>query len=243
MGAAAGARRLVVQRRVRSLVIVLFVPFVQLLSRFTHAPELDSTQYLVAHRPVEALYLPVLRRLPRTRKLERYSPLFAPLLHIPTPKIRPVVALYHIRLAVQTYQPVQRLRNIVAAEASRYLAAQAFTTVVVYHVQYPIAPPVLQYIVHKVHAPSFVYLFRLSAFYSVETAFLATASFAYLQMFLTVDSQKLLVVKIFAESANVVEQQPIAPAVVFPGKFFYAFAQRLGATLFAVCKRASRYSD
>lgn len=101
MGAAAGARRLVVQRRVRSLVIVLFAPFVQLLSRFTHAPELDSTQYLVAHRPV--------------------------------------VALYHIRLAVQTYQPVQRLRNIVAAEASRHLATQAFTTVVVYHVQYPIA--------------------------------------------------------------------------------------------------------
>ena len=78
MGAAATAWRFVVQRRVRSLVIVLFAPFLQLI---THALELDSTQYLVAHRPVEAFYLPVLRRLPRTRKLERYSMLFAPLLH------------------------------------------------------------------------------------------------------------------------------------------------------------------
>ena len=243
MGAAAGARRFVVQRRVRSPVIVLFAPFVQLLAHLTHALELDPTQYLVAHRSVEAFYLPVLRRLPRTRKLERYSPLFAPLLHIPTPKFRPVVALYRLRSAVQTYQPVQRLRNIVAAETSRYLAAQAFTTVVVYHVQYPIAPLVLQNVVHKVHTPSLVYMFRFSAFYSVETAFLATASFAYLQMFLSVDSQKLLVVHIFTESADVVEQQPITPAVVFPGEFFYAFAQCLGATLFAVCKRASRYSD
>lgn len=58
---------------------------------------------------------------------------------------------------------------------------------------------VLQYVVHKVHAPSFVYLFRLSAFYSVESAFLATASFADLKMLLTVDSQKLLVVDIFTE--------------------------------------------
>ena len=78
MGAAATAWRFVVQRRVRSLVIVLFAPFLQLI---THALELDSTQYLVAHRPVEAFYLPVLRRLPWTRKLERYSPCFAPLLH------------------------------------------------------------------------------------------------------------------------------------------------------------------
>ena len=46
-----------------------------------HALKLDSTQYLVAHRPIEAFYLLVLRRLPRTRKLERYSPCFAPLLH------------------------------------------------------------------------------------------------------------------------------------------------------------------
>ena len=134
MGAAAGARQLVVQRRVRSLVIVLFAPFVQLLSRFTHAPELDSTQYLVAHRLV--------------------------------------LALYRLQPAVQTYQPVQYLRKIVAAEASRHLAAQTFTTVIVYHVKYPITPLVLQYVVHKVHAPSFVYLFRLSAFYSVESAFM-----------------------------------------------------------------------
>ena len=205
MGAAAGARRLVVQRRVRPLVIVLFAPFLQLIACLTHALKLDSTQYLVAHRPV--------------------------------------VAFYRLRLAVQTYQPVQRLRNVVASEASRHLATQAFTTVVVYYVQYPITPLVLQYVVHKVHAPSFVYLFRLSAFYSVESAFLATASFAVLKMLLTVDSQKLLVVDIFTESAQVVEQQPITPAVVFPGEFFYAFAQCLGATLFAVCKRASRYSD
>ena len=80
-GAAAGARRLVVQRRVRSLVIVLFAPFLQLIACLAHAIELDSTQYLVAHRPVEAFYLPVLCRLPRTRKLERYSTLFALLLH------------------------------------------------------------------------------------------------------------------------------------------------------------------
>ena len=139
MGAAETAWRFVVQRRVRSLVIVLFAPFVQLIARLTHALELDSTQYLVAHRPVEAFYLPVLRRLPRTRELERYSPRFAPLLHIPTPKFRSVVALYRLRLAVQKYQPVQRLRNVVASEASRHLATQAFTTVVVYHVQYPIA--------------------------------------------------------------------------------------------------------
>ena len=78
MGAAATAWRFVVQRRVRSLVIVLFAPFLQILA---HALELDSTQYLVAHRPIEAFYLPVLRRLPWTRKLERYSPCFAPLLH------------------------------------------------------------------------------------------------------------------------------------------------------------------
>ena len=81
MGAAATAWRFVVQRRVRSLVIVLFAPFVQLLARLTHTLKLDSTQYLVAHRPVEAFYLPVLRRLPWTRKLERYSMLFVPLLH------------------------------------------------------------------------------------------------------------------------------------------------------------------
>ena len=81
MGAAATAWRFVVQRRVRSLVIVLFAPFFQILARLAHALELDSTQYLVAHRPVEAFYLPVLRRLPWTRKLERYSPCFAPLLH------------------------------------------------------------------------------------------------------------------------------------------------------------------
>ena len=243
MGVAATAWRFVVQRRVRSLVIVLFAPFSQLLARLTHALELDSTQYLVAHRPVEAFYLPVLRRLPRTRKLERYSTLFAPLLHVPTPKFRSVVALYRLRLAVSIYQPVQRLRNVVAAKASRHLATQAFTTVVVYYVQYPIAPPVLQNVVHKVHAPSFVYFFRLSAFCSVETAFLTTASFAYLQMFLTVDSQKLLVVDIFTESAQVVEQQPITPAIVLPGKLFYLLAQCLGATLFAVCKRASRYPD
>lgn len=80
-GAAATAWRFVVQRRVRSLVIVLFAPFFQLLARLAHALELDSTQYLVAHRPVEAFYLPVLRRLPWTRRLERYSPCFAPLLH------------------------------------------------------------------------------------------------------------------------------------------------------------------
>ncbi len=78
MGAAATAWRFVVQRRVRSLVIVLFAPFLQILA---HALELDSTQYLVAHRPIEAFYLPVLRRLPWTRKLERYSMLFVPLLH------------------------------------------------------------------------------------------------------------------------------------------------------------------
>ena len=78
MGAAAGAWRFVVQRRVWSLVIVLFAPFVQLFACLAHALELDSTQYLVAHRPIEALYLPVLRRLPRTRKLERYPTLFAP---------------------------------------------------------------------------------------------------------------------------------------------------------------------
>lgn len=101
MGAAAGARRFVVQRRVRPLVIVLFAPFVQLIACLTHALKLDSTQYLVAHRSV--------------------------------------VALYRLRLAVQTYQPVQRLRNVIASEASRHLATQAFTTVVVYHVQYPIA--------------------------------------------------------------------------------------------------------
>ncbi len=81
MGAAETAWRFVVQRRVRSLVIVLFAPFLQILARLTHTLELDSTQYLVAHRPVEAFYLPVLRRLPWTRKLERYSPCFAPLLH------------------------------------------------------------------------------------------------------------------------------------------------------------------
>ena len=73
MGAAATARRFVVQRRVRSLVIVLFAPFFQLLARLTHALELDSTQYLVAHRTVEAFYLPVLRRLPRTRKAMIYA--------------------------------------------------------------------------------------------------------------------------------------------------------------------------
>lgn len=205
MGAAAGARRLVVQRRVRPLVIVLFAPFLQLLSRFTHAPKLDSTQYLVAHRPV--------------------------------------VALYRLRLAVSIYQPVQPLRNIVAAEASRHLATQAFTTVVVYYVQYPIAPLVLQYVVHKVHAPSFVYLFRLSAFYSVESAFLATGSFAYLKMLLTVDSQKLLVVDIFTESAQVVEQQPITPAIVLLRKLFYLLAQCLLPRLFAVRKHTSRYPD
>ena len=33
-------------------------------------------------------------------------------------------------------------------------------------------------------------------------------------MFLSVDSQKLLVVKSFTESADIVEQQPITPAVV-----------------------------
>ena len=76
MGAAATAWRFVVQRRVRSFVIVLFAPFFQLLARLTHALELDSTQYLVAHCLV--------------------------------------VALYRLRSAVQTYQPVQRLRNIVA---------------------------------------------------------------------------------------------------------------------------------
>ena len=243
MGAAATAWRFVVQRRVRSLVIVLFAPFLQLLACLTHALKLDSTQYLVAHRPVEAFYLPVLRRLPRTRELERYSPLFAPLLHVPTPKFRPVVALYRLRLAVSIYQPVQRLRNVVASEASRHLATQAFTTVVVYYVQYPIAPLVLQYVVHKVHAPSFVYFFRLSAFYSVESAFLATGSFADLQMLLTVDSQKLLVVKSFTESAQVVEQQPITPAIVLLRKLFYLLAQCLLTRLFAVCKRASRYSD
>ena len=58
---------------------------------------------------------------------------------------------------------------------------------------------------------------RLPAFFSVETAFLATASFAYLQMFLSVDSQKILVVKSFTESADIVEQQPITPAVVRAG--------------------------
>ena len=105
MGGAETARRFLVQRRVRSLVIVLFAPFFQLLERLTHALKVDSTQYLV-----EAFYLTVLRRLPRTRELERYSPLFAPLLHIPTPKFRSVVALYRLRSAVQTYQPVQRLR-------------------------------------------------------------------------------------------------------------------------------------
>ena len=83
----------------------------------------------------------------------------------------------------------------------------------------------------------------MSAFYSVETAFLATASFAYLKMFLTVDSQKLLVFKSFTESVDVLEQQPITPTVLFHGEFFYAFAQCLGATLFAVYKRASRYPD
>lgn len=243
MGAAETAWRFVVQRRVRSLVIVLFAPFLQLIACLTHALKLDSTQYLVAHRPVEAFYLPVLRRLPRTRKLERYSPLFAPLLHIPTPKFRSVVALYRLRLAVQTYQPVQRLRNVVASEASRHLATQAFTTVVVYYVQYPIAPLVLQYVVHKVHAPSFVYLFRLSAFYSVESAFLATGSFAYLKMLLTVDSQKLLVVDIFTESAQVVEQQPITPAIVLLRKLFYLLAQCLLPRLFTVRKHTSRYPD
>ena len=81
MGAAATAWQFVVQRRVRSLVIVLFAPFFQLFALLAHTLELDSTQYLVAHRPVEAFYLPVLRRLPWTRKLERYSMLFAPLLH------------------------------------------------------------------------------------------------------------------------------------------------------------------
>ena len=114
---------------------------------------------------------------------------------------------------------------------------------VVYYVQYPITPLVLQYVVHKVHAPSFVYLFRLSAFYSVESAFLATVSFADLKMLLTVDSQKLLVVDIFTEQADVVEQQSITPAIVFHGELFYAFAQRLVATLFAVHKHASRYPD
>ena len=197
MGAAETAWRFVVQRRVRSLVIVLFAPFVQLIACLTHALKLDSTQYLVAHRPV--------------------------------------VALYHIRLAVSIYQPVQRLRNVVASEASRHLATQAFTTVVVYHVQYPIAPLVLQYVVHKVHTPSFVYFFRLSAFYSVETAFLTTASFAYLQMLFAVDSQKLLVVHIFSESSQVVEQQAITPAIMFP--------QCLLTRLFAVRKHASRYPD
>ena len=44
-----------------------------------------------------------------------------------------------------------------SAEASRHLAVQAFTTVVVYYVQYPIASLVLQNVVHKVHTPSFVY--------------------------------------------------------------------------------------
>ena len=53
---------------------------------------------------------------------------------------------------------------------------------------YPIAPLVLQYVVHKVHSPSLVYLFRLSAFYSVETTLLATASFADLKMFPAIDS-------------------------------------------------------
>ena len=83
----------------------------------------------------------------------------------------------------------------------------------------------------------------MSAFYSVETAFLATDPFAYLQMLLTVDSQKLLVVDIFAESAEVVEQQSVSPAVVFVGKLFYAFEQCLRTRLFAVCKHASRYPD
>ena len=131
MGAAAGAWRFVVQRRVRSLVIVLFAPFIQLLACLAHALELDPTQYPVAHRPVEALCLPVLHRLPGTRKLEPYPTLFAPPLHVPTPKFRSVVALYRLRLAVPTYHSVQRLRHIVASEASRHLAAQAFTTVVV----------------------------------------------------------------------------------------------------------------
>ena len=62
-------------------------------------------------------------------------------------------------------------------------------------------------------------------------------------MLLTVDSQKLLVVNSFPESAQVVEQQPITPAIVLLRKLFYLLAQCLGATLFAVCKRASRYPD
>ena len=63
--------------------------------------------------------------------------------------------------------------------------------------------------------------------------FLATASFDYLKMLLAVDSQKLLVVHISSESAQVLEQQAIISAIVLLRKLFYLLAQCLLTRLFA----------
>ena len=77
-------RRLLAVRSSTPSAVARYCTF-RAISPVPRAPRAHSQTRLHAisrwHRPVEAFYLPVLHRLPWTRKLERYSPCFASLLH------------------------------------------------------------------------------------------------------------------------------------------------------------------
>src|SRR5580704_2035433 len=145
--------RTIAQRAVRSRLVVIKAPALELLPDVAQVEEGFDVQAFIAKAPIKRFNIAIVDRLSRTDELQVYTVLVAPGVHRLACEFAPVVHRDRFRYSSLRDHLRKRERYPVAVECAVGDQRQAFAGELVDHRQYTKPAPVKELCAHEVHAP------------------------------------------------------------------------------------------
>jgi hypothetical protein len=149
-------RRQALERTVRTMLIIIPSPRVNLLLRILDSIEPVRIQALLAELPVKRLYRRVVRWFASTVEVHLYLMVVSPQVHLSSGELRSVVTGDPFGQPTRVLQTIHRRYNMLGPQTESHLDRQALSCEQIDDGQSPKFPTIRQLIGDKVHSPDFV---------------------------------------------------------------------------------------